>query len=105
MSSTEDLNHFLEKIMRINVLRMGGASAGILGASGADNDVMYNLKKCTVIFASEFRKPNADQTVLKRLSSDIYGFIQTLQLTYALSEKEANKLTDQLQDLLEKSSN
>jgi hypothetical protein len=100
MSSSADLNLFLEKIMRINVLRMGGASAGIFGSPGADSDVAYNLKKTALAFASEYCKPAADQTVLDRLSNEVYGCLQTLQLTYVLSEETANELAGQLQDLL-----
>lgn len=85
--------------MGINILRMGGASAGIFGSTGADNDVLHSLKKSSIAFAAEYKKPTADQVKLEQLSNEIHGYIQTLQLLTTLSEKEAHKLIDQLQEL------
>ena len=102
MSSSADLKLLFKSIMATNVLRMGGASAGILGLLGADNDIVNNLKTSTVAFASEYRKPKPDRAVLEQLSYKIYGFLQTLQLTHTLSEEAARKLIDQLQSLMVK---
>lgn len=85
--------------MHITVLRMGGAAAGIMGSSGADNDIVNNLKKCAIAFAYEYRKPTPANDELLRLSQEINGYLHVLQLTSALSEKEFNLLVDYLQAL------
>lgn len=101
MPSTTKLDIFIEKIMRVNVMRMGGAFAGILGFSGADSEIVNNLKKATIAFAHEYSKPAPSQDRLIHLSQEIYGCLNTLQLTYTLSEKEANLLIDDLQILMD----
>jgi hypothetical protein len=105
MPASTDLNSFLESVMNINVLRMGGASAGILGSTSADSSIVNDLKKGAYLFATEYRKSGADYVTLERLSNEMYGFLQTLQLTYTLSEKEANKFINQLQKLMNEASN
>jgi acyl-homoserine lactone acylase PvdQ len=99
MAQSLTLDLFLERIMNMNLLRMGGASAGIFGSSGADTDILNRLKNTTITFANEYRKPKEGHAKLVQLSKDIYGYFQTLQLTNTLSEKEANKLIDQLDKL------
>lgn len=90
--------------MRINVLRMGGAGPGILGSSGADGEVVHNLKKSAIAFASEYRKPQTNQAELERLTNEVAGSFQTLNLMNTLSDEETNKLLDQLQGLTDKAS-
>jgi hypothetical protein len=90
--------------MSINVLRMGGAFAGIIGSSGTDSIVLNNLKKGAVTFARAYSKPVPSRDELVGLSGEICGYLQTLQLTYALSKEEADRLMDQLQLLMDKSS-
>ena len=90
--------------MNIKVLRMGGASAGIIGASGTDDVVLNSLKKSSVGFAREYNKPTPSQDVLVGLSKEIYGYLRTLQVTYTISEEEVDGLMDELQALINKSS-
>ena len=90
--------------MHITVLRMGGASAGILGSSGADGDIVNNLKRNCMAFANEYRKPVAKQVNLEGLADEIDGLLRTLQVTSTLSESETDKLLDQLHVLMEKTS-
>ena len=99
MDKSSSLKLFIDRILNFNVVRMGGASAGIFGSTGADYDVLNSLKNSTIAFATEYRKPTTDHAKLKQFSNDIYGYLQTLQLTYTLSEVEANELIDQLQKL------
>ena len=80
---------------------MGGASAGIIGSASAVSDIVNNLKRSSVAFASEYSKSDSNNVELERLSDEIAGFLQTLQLMYVLSEGEANKLTDELQIFME----
>src|SRR5665647_600172 len=97
-----NLNHFLESVMHVNVLRMGGASAGIIGSAGADSDIIYNLRKCAIAFASEYHKPKSNHDELEKLSQEIGGYIQTLHVIGTLSEAEVDKLIDELQMLTDK---
>jgi len=78
---------------------MGGAFAGIMGVSGADNQILTKLKRTAVAYANEYSRPSPDKAELNKLSGDMYGCLQTLQLTYTLTEKEAMSLTDELQIL------
>lgn len=94
------LETFLDKIMNLNVLRLGGAAAGIMGSPGTDNMVLESLKRSALEFAGEYKKPGANKEVLVKLSNAIYGYIQTLQVIYTLSEVQANVLTDELQALM-----
>ncbi len=87
-------------VLSIKVQRMGGAFAGIMGASGADNDILNKLKRTSLSFAKEYTKSEPNQSVLKRLTEEMYGYLQTLQLTYTLTEKEADQLIDELGALL-----
>jgi hypothetical protein len=93
------LEDFLEIIMHIDVLRMGGASAGIIGSTGTDDEVLANLKKSAIAFANEYRKPASRHDELHRLSQAIEGYLLTLQLTATLSAAECDELIDQLQTL------
>jgi hypothetical protein len=98
---TSPVDGFLEKIMSVKVLRGGGASAGVFGYSGADNDLVRSLKKNAVALVSEYRKPNADSGKIDQLANEVFGNVQTLQLTYTISEKEADALLKEMQALLE----
>ena len=103
MPNSSELELFIETVMSINVLRMGGASAGIIGSTGTDNVVLNNLKKSAAAFAREYSKPASDQHELMGLSQEIYGYLRTLQVTDTISEEEVDKLMDELQTLINKS--
>jgi hypothetical protein len=78
---------------------MGGAFAGIMGVSGADTQILSKLKRTAIDYANEYTKPSPNKPQLDKLSSEIYGYLQTLQLTYTLTEDESNSLIDELQVL------
>lgn len=78
---------------------MGGAFAGIMGVSGADNQILTKLKRAAIAYANEYTKSSPSRTQLDNISSEMYGYLQTLQLTYTLTEDEATKLLDELQAL------
>lgn len=101
MPASTELGVFLEKVMRINVLKMGGASGGIAGSISGDHLTLQDLKKSAITFAKEYIKPEPDKDELLRLSEEINGYFRILQLTYTLSEKEADKLMDELQALVD----
>jgi len=99
MPTPTKLNVYIEKIMHISVQRMGGAFAGILGTSGADSGIVYKLKKAAMSYAGEYTESTPNPAKLTALSQEMYGYLQTLQLTYTLTEEEAGKLIDLLQKL------
>jgi hypothetical protein len=94
---SHSIEDFLQKIMNINVMSMGGAMAGIIGSSGAGADVVYNLKRTSVEFAGEYRKAHSNQSKLNKFEQKIVGQLRTLQLTCTLSENTVNMLIDELQ--------
>jgi hypothetical protein len=102
MPNSPELTLFIQHIMSISVLRMGGAFAGIVGSSNTDNVVLDSLKKNALDFGREYSKPVPGHNQLVELSKEIYGCLRTLQVTYTLSEKEAERLTDELQALMDK---
>jgi arsenate reductase-like glutaredoxin family protein len=102
MEQPPELEQFLQRIINISVLRMGGAVAGILGSAGTDNEVLNSLKNATIAFAVEFKKSAPNKDELRQLANDIQGYLRTLQLTNTLSEEETNKLLNTLQDILAK---
>lgn len=93
------LDSFLNHIMAINTTPMGGAMAGILGASGTGTDTINSLKKTALQFANDYSKPKPNQNELDKLEQEIVGYLQILQLTYTLSEDRAQALMDEIQTL------
>jgi hypothetical protein len=102
MDEHPDLEQFLQRIINISVLRMGGAVAGIIGSVGADNEVLNSLKNTTIAFALEFKKPIPNKEELRQLANNIQGYLQTLELTNALSEEKTNSLIGELQKIIDK---
>lgn len=99
MPTPPKLKLFIDKILNISVQRMGGAFAGIMGVSGADNQILTKLKRTAVAYANEYTKSSPNKTELEKLSGEMYGYLQTLQLTYTLTENQADGLIDELQVL------
>jgi len=99
MPTPPKLKLFVDKVLAISVQRMGGAFAGIMGASGSDNQILNKLKRAAIAYANEYTKSSPGRVQLDNLSNEMYGYLQTLQLTYTITEDEATKLIDELQDL------
>jgi hypothetical protein len=97
MKSTVDL--FLSSIMNIQVLRMGGAAAGIFGSTGDDGLAVQEAKSAAMAFANEYRKPKPDAQEIERLMQNVEGRIRVLELTKVVSEQEADKLIGELHSL------
>lgn len=99
MAHNSDVDLLLERIMTINVLRMGGAAAAIAGSAGADGVLVNSLKRSAAAFANEYQKTDPSHDTLARLATEISGPLQTLVVMGTLSREEADLLTDQLQTL------
>ena len=96
-----DLQLFLARVMGMKVLRVGGASAGILGALGGESETLNNLKRTALEFAKEYTGPKPDHASLGKLAQDIEGYMRTLQLTNTISSDEVDSLLEQLHVLVD----
>lgn len=96
-----NLASFLDKIMNIKVLRMGGLSAGVIGSSSTEDTVIYGLRVSATAFAREYVKPKPDTVALSKLSEEIEGGLRTLQLTNELSVEDVEELVIDLRTLAE----
>jgi hypothetical protein len=94
--ASSDIQSFLQKIMDIRVLSLGGASAGIFGISGADNETLNNLKKSTVAFVKEYSSKAPNKDVLMQSSQEIEGYLRVLQLTNTISKDTVDQRIEEL---------
>lgn len=96
------INHFVERVLRINAgfAGMGGASAGIIGASGTNEPMVSQLRSDTLAFAAACSRPNSDETTLRSLAKRIEGDLRAVRLINGLSDSELDSLLNELQDLL-----
>lgn len=104
MSEPSDLRQFLEHIMQIDVVQMGGARAGIVGSSDANSGTINKLKKNAIAFAQEYTKQKSDHTILTQTADQVIGCLLTLQLTSTLSETTTVALINELEKLKGKTS-
>ena len=103
--SSSSLDSFIERVMRIRVLRMNGAGAGIIGSSSVEFGVVQELQKSALQFATEYRKPSPDQATLRETTAQLSGVLQMLGVLSILSEQETNELVQQLHELFATISN
>lgn len=99
MSKPSNLEHFLESIMQINVIHLGGARAGIIGSSDVNNMTVNDLRKSAIAFAKEYQKQRPNHTKLTQNSKQVQGHLLSLQLTNTLSENKVRALIDELEKL------
>lgn len=104
MNKSTNIKSFLENIMHISDTTMGGATAGIIGSSGANSDSINNLKKSAIVFAQEYHKPGHNQAELLLAAEQVNGCLHTLQLTNILSESTSSQLMDELEKLTDNTS-
>ena|ERR1035437_9781380 len=94
-----NIDEFTRSLLSIEVLRLGGAGAGIIGSSGNDSSLTYQLKQKAVAFDNSYRSTGPSSTDTKQAADDIYGLIQSLLLTSTISEAKATQLLDALDNL------
>lgn len=100
MKSSTALNSFIENIMSTKDLKMGGASAGIIGSSNGNSIIELNLKKSVIAFATEYQKQNTNKKDLIVLADEVNRNIQTAHMVSLISDKKFDELLDQLEDLM-----
>ena len=95
-----NLDAFMKDILNLQIRDFGGAGAGIAGISSSGDVLLRDLKQSVAEFAREQAKPNADSAILLDLGEKIKAQLQTLQVTNVISSHEADRLSDQLQNLV-----
>ena len=103
MSQTA-LHHFLETIMKIDAgyAGMGSAGAGIIGATGTQDQVLTTLKTEVMSFANLYVQTTASTTDLRAVAGCVEGSIYALKLTNTISDDKLQALTQELKALLNK---
>lgn len=101
MDTTDALAAFIAKIMKLNATTagMGGAAAGIVGASSVGESTVRQTKQVALDFAAEFRN-NADSEALQNLARELEGLLSTLQIVSVLTIQQYQALADELHGLL-----
>lgn len=97
------LNKFVERVMKIEAdyAGMNGASAGILGATGTNGQIVNDLRKHTMAFAGEYVKQSAEHERLVRLSYQVEGSLQSIKLVNGISDTELERLLSDLHMLMD----
>lgn len=97
------LNKFVEQVMNIEAdyAGMRGASAGILGATGTNGQVVNNLRAHTLAFADEYVKQPSDQGRLGELSHQLEGSLQSVRLVSGISDDKLGELLSELHALMD----
>jgi hypothetical protein len=98
------LNKFVEQVMEIEAdyAGMGGASAGILGATGTNGQIVNDLRAHAMAFASELVKRSPNQKKLFELSYQVEGSLQSVKLVNGISDAKFEALISDLHALTDK---
>ena len=96
------LRKFVDRVMGVSngFIGFGNASAGILGATPANDDAVNNLRKSTLAFAAEYSKHNPDREKLVSLSEQVEGSLDAVKLFYGLSDNTLDELLTELESLM-----
>jgi len=97
------LNKFIEQLMKIepDYAGMSGASAGILGATGTHGQIVNDLRKHAMAFASEYvRQPTCHEEVIK-LSHQLEGALESVRLVNGVSDAKLAGLLSDLRTLMD----
>lgn len=100
-NESSGLHAFLEAVMTVKSMTMGGASSGILGSSDPADVPIHDLKRAAVAFAEAYRDPAHDRVALNRLAADIEGHIQAIAAMGIIAGETSDQLIDQLRTLVE----
>lgn len=101
MAGDKQVHDFIERIMQVRVLRMGGSASGILGVAGPEDRTVYELKRSAVALGRLLQTNRHSVEEVQNLATDIEGHIKTLQLTSTISMKLGDSLVDQLQSIVQ----
>jgi len=99
------LNSFIEQIMKVEAgyAGMGGASTGILGMSGTNGQIVLNLRRDAIAFATEYVQHNQNKAQLNTLAQQLEGSLQTVKLVDGISDDKLKLFVDELHDLVSNS--
>jgi hypothetical protein len=96
-----NLHAFVAAIMgmRATTPLLGGSYTAIAGATHPGGDIINNLKKHTLAFATEYQKDIPSAATLKTLSAAIEGSLSLAIAMSLLYEAQAGPLIDSLHTL------
>ena len=97
------LQLFLKDVMSLNAgfSGMGGAQAGVIGSRSTESDVITDLRRNTMAFATEYQNAHANRTSLKKLADNLEGSLRGLYAISAISEATLSALLKELNHLLQ----
>jgi hypothetical protein len=99
--STDRLNLFLDKIGSLRSIFPGTimSSGGFAGAMSSQDVIMEELKRNTVIFATECKKNPTDNVRLSEMANAVEGGLQGLLAVSAISTTYFDELVEDLHQL------
>jgi hypothetical protein len=97
------LNKFVEQVMKIDAgyAGMGGAVAGILGATGTPGQIVTDLRTHAIAFATEYVKRPPNRKKLTDLARQLEASLYSIKLVNGISDERLEELTSELQALLD----
>ncbi len=98
MAADTQMHEFIEKVMHIDsdYAGMGGASAGILGATGTNGQIGFNVRAQALAFAAEYAKRPCDRKEFAEKASKLEGALRSLRLIDAISDTKLDELVAEL---------
>jgi hypothetical protein len=95
------LNNFVEQVMKIDAgyAGMGGAVAGILGATGTPGQIVTDLRARVIDFATEYVKQPSNRKKLTELARQLEASLYSIKLVSGISDEKLEELTSELQAL------
>jgi hypothetical protein len=80
---------------------MGGASAGILGATGTNGQIINSLRTHAIAFATEYVKRTPDQKKLAELAQQLEGSLYSVKLVSGISDAKLGELIAEIRTLVD----
>lgn len=76
-------------------------SRGVPGTGTASTDIIQGLQKMAVQFAEAYQKPETDFETANKIAQSIEGSLMMEETLSIISKQKADRLLEQLQDLME----
>lgn len=100
-----DLQYFMQEIATLDAGRnsgLAGGSAGITGVTGANNELIFAVRRHAVEFAAEYSKDAPDHQKIAETAGQLEGALRSLHLTLDISEAKLNELLTKLDGFVQK---
>lgn len=96
------IDGFQERVIGLrpnNFMALNGAAPGIVGASSTGAEVVLELQRSVIVFTHLY-KSGTDDEALQAARRDVLGKIMVALTVDAISEKAADELAENLQQLM-----